>query len=128
MKFFIKTEEKGFTLIELMIVISIIGILLSVAAPRYKTATISASEAALKKDLFILRDVMDQYYSDHGEYPPTLKSLVEAGYIRNVPKDPFTGSTDTWVEVPAEGEEKGIYDVHSGSDLVGLDGTPYNDW
>lgn len=118
----------GFTLIELMIVIAIIGILLSVAAPSYRSATVTANEAVLKKDLFTLRDVIDQYYSDHGKYPASLRSLADDGYIRSVPKDPFTLSTDSWVEIQAEGEEGGIDDLHSGSDLVGLDGTAYNIW
>ncbi|MHB8481416.1 MAG: type II secretion system protein [Nitrospiria bacterium] len=121
-------DANGFTLIELMIVITILGILISVAAPSYKSATVTAGEAALKKDLFIMRDVIDQYYADHGKYPPALHDLVDAGYIRNIPKDPFTQSADTWVEIPAEENEGGVYDVHSGSDLVGLDGTPYNIW
>ena len=121
-------NEEGFTLIELLIVITILGILISVAAPSYKSATITASEAALRKDLFIMRDVIDQYYGDHGKYPSSLHTLADDGYIRNVPKDPFTQAVETWVEVPAEGEEGGVYDVHSGSDLVGLDGTAYNIW
>jgi general secretion pathway protein G len=122
------TATEGFTLIELMIVITIIGILLSVAAPSYRSATVSANEAVLKKDLFTMRDVIDQYYGDHGKYPSSLHALVDNGYIRSVPKDPFTFSTDSWVEIQAEGEDGGIYDLHSGSDLVGLDGTPYNSW
>jgi general secretion pathway protein G len=122
------TTTGGFTLIELMIVITIIGILLSVAAPSYRSATVTANEAVLKKDLFTLRDVIDQYYADHGKYPSSLRSLMDNGYIRSVPKDPFTLSTDSWVEIQAEGEDGGIYDLHSGSDLVGLDGTPYNNW
>ena len=121
-------DQRGFTLIEMLIVITILGILISVAAPSYKSATVTASEAALKKDLFIMRDVIDQYYSDHGKYPSTLRSLVDDGYVRNIPKDPMTLSTETWVEMPAEAEDGGVYDLHSGSDLVGLDGTPYNIW
>jgi general secretion pathway protein G len=122
------TFQSGFTLIELMIVITIIGILLSVAAPSYRSATIMANEAVLKKDLFTLRDVIDQFYADHGKYPSSLRALVEGGYVRSVPKDPFTLSPDSWVEIQAEGGEEGIYDIHSGSDLVGLDGTAYNLW
>lgn len=125
---FLLTSTGGFTLIELMIVIAVIGILLSIAAPSYRSSTVTANEAVLKKDLFTLRDVIDQYYGDHGKYPSSLHSLVDAGYIRSVPKDPFTLSTESWVEIQAEGEDGGIYDLHSGSDLVGLDGTAYNSW
>ena len=124
----LRRDEAGFTLIELMIVITIIGILLSVAAPSYRSATIQANEAVLKKDLFTIRDVIDQYYGDHGKYPSSLQSLVSDGYIRAVPKDPFTLSTDTWVEIHSDTEDGGIYDLHSGSDLIGLDGTAYNVW
>lgn len=122
------SSESGFTLIELMIVIAIIGILITAVSPRYKSSTISASEAVLKKDLFVMRDVIDQYYADKGKYPASLSLLAEAGYIRSVPKDPFTDSSKSWVEVSSTGEDGGIADVHSGSDLVGLDGTAYNDW
>lgn len=124
----ILSSDSGFTLIELMIVIAIIGILITAVSPRYKSSTISASEAVLKKDLFVMRDVIDQYYADKGKYPASLSSLAEAGYIRKVPNDPFTDSSKTWVEVSFTGEEGGIADVHSGSDLIGLDGTAYNDW
>lgn len=122
------SSESGFTLIELMIVIAIIGILITAVSPRYKGSTISAGEAVLKKDLFVMRDVIDQFYADKGKYPSSLSALVDAGYIRSVPKDPFTLSSQTWVTVNSTGEDGGIADVHSGSDLIGLDGTAYNDW
>lgn len=125
-------QDKGFTLIELLIVMSIIAILATIAQPSFKQAIVKAREAVLKEDLFILRDVIDQYYSDKGKYPSAFDDLAKEGYIRGIPKDPFTNSTDTWQiiysESEAEDEEKGIYDVHSGSDMIALDGTPYNEW
>lgn len=125
-------QNKGFTLIELLIVMSIIAILATIAQPSFKQAVIKARESVLKEDLFILRDVIDQYYSDKSKYPSALDDLAKEGYIRGIPKDPFTNSADTWQiiysESEAEGEEQGIYDVHSGSDMVALDGTPYNEW
>lgn len=123
--------ERGFTLIELMIVMTILGILVTLAQPSFKTATIKAREAVLKEDLFVLRDVIDQYYVDNNAYPLNLQELVDKGYMRSVPKDPFTQSAETWIEVYIEDEgggSSGIYDVHSGSDLVGLNGIPYNEW
>ncbi len=120
----------GFTLIELLIVLSILGILLTLAQPNYRKATIKAREAALKQDLATFRDVIDQYYSDHGAYPPSLVDLKEEGYLRRIPEDPFTQSSGTWIEIYMEGDDQteGVYDVHSASDLLALDGTPYNEW
>jgi general secretion pathway protein G len=122
-------NKKGFTLIELMIVITIIGILVSIAQPNFQKAIIRAKETSLRKSLFVLRDVIDQYYTDHGNYPETLEILVEEHYIRAIPEDPFTRSKTSWIVIPPEGsEESGVYDIHSGSDLVALNGTPYNEW
>jgi general secretion pathway protein G len=124
-------SRSGFTIIELVVVMSIIGILLTLAQPNYRQATIKAKEAALKRDLATFRDVIDQYYADQGQYPPSLTDLVGKGYLRQMPADPFTRSSDTWVEIyleSEEGEEGGVFDVHSGSDLVALDGTAYNEW
>jgi general secretion pathway protein G len=124
-------SRSGFTIIELLVVMSIIGILLTLAQPNYKQATIKAREAALKTDLDTFRNVIDQYAADQGEYPPSLVELKEKGYLRQIPVDPFTRSSDSWVEIQVEsegGEETGVYDVHSGSDLVALDGTAYNEW
>lgn len=122
-------NKKGFTLIELMIVITIIGILVSIAQPNFQKAIIRAKETSLRKSLFVLRDVFDQYYTDHGNYPETLEILVEEHYVRAIPEDPFTRSRTSWIVIPPEGsEESGVYDVHSGSDLVALNGTPYNEW
>jgi len=123
------SNSRGFTLLELMIVMTIVGILATMAEPSFRTATIKAREAALKKDLFIFRDAIDQFYADQGAYPPSLKDLVDKKYVRSIPVDPFTKSADTWVVVMSQEEEgSGVFDVHSGSDLVALDGTTYNTW
>lgn len=118
---------KGFTLIELLIVVSIIGILATLAAPSYQTSVIKAKEAALRQDLFTLRDVLDQHRADQGKYPPSLQALVSAGYLRRIPKDPFTNSDTSWQEM-TDVSEGGIFDVFSGSEFVGTNGTPYNRW
>ena len=117
----------GFTLIELMIVVSIIGILATLAVPTYQASVMKAREAALRQDLSTLRDVLDQHKADQGKYPPSLSVLVGTGYLRAIPKDPVTGSTATWQEVsdPIEG---GVVDIFSGSEFVGTNGTPYNRW
>ncbi|MEO5956026.1 MAG: prepilin-type N-terminal cleavage/methylation domain-containing protein [Nitrospiraceae bacterium] len=117
----------GFTMIELMIVVSIIGILATLAAPTYQASVVKAREAALRQDLSTLRDVLDQHKADQGKYPPSLSAMVGTGYLRAIPKDPLTGSTTTWQEVsdPVEG---GVVDVFSGSEFVGTNGTPYNRW
>lgn len=118
---------KGFTLIELLIVVTIIGILATMAAPSYQASVIKAREAALRQDLFTIRDVLDQHRGDQGKYPSSLQALVSAGYLRAIPKDPFTNSNTTWQEM-VDATEEGISDVFSGSDFVGTNGTPYNLW
>jgi len=122
-------NSRGFTLIELMIVMSIVGILLTIAQPMYRESTIRAKEAVLMENLFTLRDVIDQYYVDKEKYPGSLEELSSNHYIRSVPTDPFTKSRDTWQLIPPpDGYEGGVYDVHSGSDLIAINGTPYNEW
>ena|SRR5438093_1361855 len=118
---------KGFTLIELLIVVTIIGILATMAAPSYQASVIKAREAALRQDVFTIRDVLDQHRADQGKYPSSLQALVSAGYLRAIPKDPFTNSNTTWQEM-ADATEGGIFDVFSGSEFVGTNGTPYNRW
>ncbi|MBX3303607.1 MAG: prepilin-type N-terminal cleavage/methylation domain-containing protein [Nitrospira sp.] len=119
--------EKGFTLVELMIVVSIVGILATIAAPSYQSSLIRAKETVLRQDLFTLRELLDHHRADQGKYPPSLDDLVSAGYLRAIPKDPFTNLSSSWQEI-TEPTEGGIFDVYSGSDLVGTNGTPYNKW
>ena len=122
------TTDRGFTLIELMIVMTLVGILAAIAQPQFHQYTIRTREAVLKENLFTLRDVIDQYSADKGKFPDTLQELVDNRYIRKVPEDPFTKSAETWVTVPPDTGEGVIFDVHSGSDLIALNGTPYNEW
>ncbi len=130
---FVLFGKKGYTLLELMIVVSIVGILVSLAIPNFQQSALKAKETALKQNLFTMRAVLDQYYADRGDYPESLESLIEAQYLRSIPMDPFTKSTTTWTEIYEEQEEgddspAGIYDIKSGSDAVANDGTPYKDW
>ena len=120
-------DAHGFTLLELMIVVSVIGILATLAVPSYQSSVVKAKEAVLRQDLSTFRDVLDQHKADRGKYPPSLSALVGAGYMRAIPKDPFTGATTTWQEIsdPVEG---GVVDIFSGAEFVGTDGTPYNRW
>lgn len=120
-------DERGFTLVELMIVVTIAGILVTLAEPSFRHSVVNAREAALKQDLFTMRDAIDQFRADRGKYPVALLELKEVGYLKRIPVDPFTRSDGTWQEIQ-EQSEGGVFDIHSGSDLVGLDGTPYNYW
>lgn len=118
----------GFTLLEIMTVVTIVGILTTLAMPNYELSIKKAREGALKQALFVLRDVIDQYRADQGKYPHALTDLVAAGYLRSVPTDPITRSSQTWQEIP-DSTESGISDVHSGSPLVSIsNGKSYNEW
>ncbi len=126
-------NRRGFTLIELMIVMSIIGILAAIAVPSYLGKITKAREAVLEEDLYNFRSTIDQFSADQGKYPESLQELVDKKYLRVIPIDPFTKNKD-WVPVPPPppeggGEVKGaVYDVHSGSDQIGTNNIPYNEW
>lgn len=127
--------KKGFTLIELMVVLVLILILAAIAAPGYRVAIIRARETVLHDDLFTMRKLIDQYTLDKNQPPESLDDLVQAGYLRGgLPVDPFTGSNQTWQadveEVPLSAEQTvpGVVDVHSGSNSESLDGTSYSSW
>ena len=127
-----KTTTRGFTLLELIVVITILGILVAIALPNYKNSIVQAREAVLRENLYRLRDLIDQYQSDKGRYPESLEALVTDGYLRKVPEDPISRSP--WVEVPPEfdaasGEAPtGVYDVKSASGQAGTNGIPYSEW
>jgi general secretion pathway protein G len=133
MRFFKLLNRKGFTLIELMIVMSVVGILASISAPNYRWGLIKARESVLRENLYTFRSTIDQFYADQGKFPESLQELVEKRYLRELPKDPFTGKAD-WITIAptpsADGGkvEGAVYDVHSASNLIGANNTPYNEW
>ena len=124
-----RTRTAGFTLIELLVVMTIIALLLTLAVPRYFHSVEKSKETVLRDNLSILRDSIDKYYGDVGKYPSQIDDLVTRRYLRNIPRDPITDSTTTWVTVAPSDPNKGqVYDVHSGAPGKGMDGTPYAEW
>ncbi len=122
-------NEKGLTLIELIIVITLIFILAGVSIPVYTNSVKASEEAVLKENLYGLRELINQFYMDKHKYPQDLMELVDEGYIKDIPYDPITGRQDTWItEQPDDFEESGIYDVKSGAEGQALDGSYYRDW
>jgi len=126
-------RQGGFTLVELLVVLAIISILASMAVVQYRNSIQLANEAVLTTNLVRMRDAIDQYYADKGKYPASLDVLVTDHYLRKIPEDPFTKSSDTWQTIPAEPDpanpsaEPGIYDVKSGAPGQALDGRSFTD-
>ena len=127
-------RSRGFTLIEMLIVMTLIVVLASVGMIAYQTSVQRGREAVLKEDLFRMRDAIDQYYADKGKYPADLNELVASSYLRRIPTDPITRSSETWQAIPAEPDpnnptaEPGVYDVKSGAETTAIDGSKYSDW
>ena len=128
------TRESGFTLVELMVVMLIIGVLAAIAIPSYVASVKNAKEAVLKEDLHVMRNAIDSYTMDKQKAPQSMDDLVQSGYLREIPKDPMTHSSETWVTATddtlesIDQTEPGINDVHSGSQEVGTDGQAYSTW
>lgn len=126
--------KRGFTLIELIVVMGIISLLIGIALPAYRRTVQQARESVLKENLWRMRDAIDQYHVDHQVYPPSLEALVEKGYLREIPLDPITNRRDTWILIYEEPDPDdpdrpvGIWDVRSGAEGVGLDGIPYREY
>ena len=122
-------QHNGFTLIELLVVMAIIATLLSLVAPRYFNSLNKAKEAVLRQDLVMMRNAIDQFYSDFGKYPLDLEEMGDKKYLRNIPVDPFTESKETWIVMPPPNlMDSGVYNVHSGYRERALDGTFYEEW
>lgn len=117
--------KRGFTLIELLVVLAILALLLTIAVPRYFRSIDQSKETVLKENLRITREVIDKFYGDTGRYPKTLDELVERKYLRALPLDPVTGSTNTWIIEPPE-NGSGVYNLYSGAPGATHDGSPFN--
>ena len=130
----IRKQDAGFTLIELMIVMAIIGVLAVVAIPSFVSSIKLAKEAVLKEDLHVMRSAIDSYTMDKQKAPQSLDDLLQEGYLKSVPEDPMTKSNTTWVTDTSDSmhsldqTDPGIDDIHSGSEETGSDGQPYNTW
>ena len=122
-------KKRGFTLVELLVVMAIIAVLLTLAVPRYFASVEKSRETVLKQDLALMRDAIQKYYGDKGKYPEKLEDLATDRYLRKIPVDPITDSSTTWVPVPPPDPAKaGVYDIKSGAEGKGIDGSPYNEW
>lgn len=124
-----RSKLLGFTLVELLVVLSIIALLLTLALPRYFTSLERAKEATLKHDLNTVREGLDKYFADNGKYPSSIDDLVEHKYLNKYPLDPITDSTNTWIIVPPEPPFEGeVYDIQSGASGTAIDGSKYTEW
>ena len=122
-------RRRGFTLLELLVVMAIIATLLTIAVPRYFRSLERSKQAVLKQDLATLRESIDKFYGDTGKYPETLAVLVEKHYLRNIPVDPIAKAADRWIVVKADDpEDNGVKDVKSGAEGMGANGVPYAAW
>jgi general secretion pathway protein G len=129
-----RRDESGFTLIELVIVMAVIGLLAAIAIPSFVRSVQKAKEAVLLEDLHVMRNAIDSYTIDKEKAPQSLDDLVQAGYLKSIPKDPITSSNDTWITSQSDmlsdisQSQGGIGDVHSGSQAISIEGTTYNSW
>jgi general secretion pathway protein G len=126
--------RRGFTLIELMVVMAVIALLVTIVAPRYLTQTDRAREAVLRNNLKETRDAIDKFYTDHGRYPQSLKELVDTRYLKMLPVDPINGRNDRWTLAgspsggAASAQPSGVHDLHSSAAGRGLDGSTFDSW
>jgi general secretion pathway protein G len=124
-----RRRTEAFTLVELLVVMAVVALLISIAAPRYFGNLEKSRETALQQTLSVTRDAIDKFYADRGKYPDDLGALVSGRYLRSLPFDPITESDATWTVVPPEDPEKGsVYDVRSGAEGAGRNGIPFREW
>ncbi len=123
-----QNKQNGFTFIELMAVLVMIAMLVSIALPRYFQGLKKSQEAVLQEDLSVMRKAIDHYYGDKNSYPSSLQALVDERYLKAIPEDPLTEKADTWQTVLPPDNTSRVYDVHSGSTEIAVNGTPYNTW
>ena len=121
-------NKTGFTFVELMVVMAIVALMITIALPRYYSGMERAKEAVLKEDLFVMRDAIDDYYVDKGQYPRSLEVLVDERYLRAIPPDPITDSNKTWILIGLPQNPSVVYDIRSGAEGEATDGTAYYEW